>query len=139
VRQAFGGHSQAHAQRPSHMPSMRLARTVGQLIGSADSTSLEEKKDRARSPVFEVFRRPRRTRAVEGVEGRVAAFNSCPSQPGAYDQVGSPMGIGPPACLPWAQRMAVRAENSQNFHWRALVTMKSRKTCTFFAVFNSSG
>src|SRR6516162_5766365 len=60
-----------------------------------------KKKDRARSPVLSICR-PRASRTVEGVEGRVAAFNSCPSQPGAYDQLGRCLGMGQPACLPCA-------------------------------------
>src|SRR6185503_18911068 len=41
-------------------------------------------------------------RAAEGVEGRVAAFTSCPSQLRASTQVGGRLEIGKRACLPCA-------------------------------------
>ena len=85
-------HSVATLKRMPSGPATcrQCASRADQLIRS-DFTSLEAKKRPGAKPGLQVFRRPRRE-AAEGVEGRVAAFNSCPSQLGAYQQVGSRLG-----------------------------------------------
>jgi hypothetical protein len=77
--------------------------------------------------------------AAEGVEGRVAAFTSCPSQLRRIYPSGAL--LGNTAARMFAMRicMAIRTATTQNFHCRALATRKSRNTCTFLAVFSSSG